>query len=317
MPPSLQVWTAALSRLDTNPGRARLCGASDSKTARGYVLPNPMLFFGTSLEKRNTFFYNWLRYRSALLHRITDWRNPPLSSQMWRDFLHLSPDSSSQPAPPAASHSSTSSRPTKSSHHKEILRDMLKLCTENSDSIHLLDSFDPRPEVHWKAHKFAPDDIYDTISSQEIIWELAELNFRAKLRSLDQHLHHHNQDPITPFLIANYSREDEILFCLANSQSTGIFVADIKMAGSGIAAADWMIRRPYVLALQHVMSTWDGFQQAAQRSRVDITVKMSVVLNYPEHKFLEFENSIVPLYIQFFFDCFDCPPTLRRLDQTV
>lgn len=82
LPLVIPAWHNALKNVMVNPMRDALLNPGD----RGYAFPDPGLFFGvTTPEGQANFFYNWLKYRPALIYCLTSHHSnaKPWLSQDW------------------------------------------------------------------------------------------------------------------------------------------------------------------------------------------------------------------------------------------
>jgi hypothetical protein len=60
-------------------------------TDLGYVFPEPAAFVAVTCERQEAFFRGWLKYRKAMLYRVSsgDFNAQPMPQGLWRDFLTL------------------------------------------------------------------------------------------------------------------------------------------------------------------------------------------------------------------------------------
>ena len=289
-PPSIKVWSDALKIVNTNPGR-RVSNVHLPNS--GYAFPEPGLFIGvTNSEKQARFFYNWLKFRPALLYRLLAASGAkPISNQLWRTMLSL-PLERDDPVVESQTSSTTSS--TKSNSRREIIQTLLAEVFKTSDirlNLALSDN------VFWHQHQVHIERLPELAVVQEILWELHELNFRFEFLALDHHAH-------DPMLGMNAeSREEMVLACFpGSSEGVSMLVADICFAHCGLAAGNWQERAPHILAMKKVMQSWRGFRDV-QFVAVDQLAEKGVA-DYTEQEIVAMETALAKFCTQSFFDFF-------------
>ena len=139
-------------------------------------------------EGQAKFFYNWLKYRPALIYRLSgpNLNSKPLSTQTWRTMLHLPIDGLQPPphphstskstlvgpissvplrAPSAAQNKSKSTPPsnasgkqTKSAKRIEVIHSLLQNCL-NVDGVQVNDT--PTNEIFWQGQKLSAGELPD------------------------------------------------------------------------------------------------------------------------------------------------------------
>jgi hypothetical protein len=311
-------WRDALKNVVVDSNRATSNGNDGN-----YVFPDPGLFFGVGTpEGQARFFYNWLKYRPALIYRLTAQNSIsiPFSSQVWRSMLHLPIDGlssrpTSLPSPCSTSlHSSTLRtapapqntarlEQTKSSKRLEVVQSLLKNCL-SVDGIQI--NHTSTNDVIWREQQFFAGAIPPRQVAQEILWELFELNFRFEFMALDSRAH-------TPTETNAVAREDLILQCFPGTGS--ILVARRESAHQGLAASSWKDKAPSILSLLNVVRTWPGFDKVPLGcGDVDLSITQDVEA-YSERKIDAMEVALANFYTQSFYDFFGRAAIIpRRLE---
>ena len=301
MPPAITIWRDALSHVITDIDRLIF---GRKPTDSGYVFPDPGLFVGvTTGQRQGLYFFNWLKYRSALIHRQAFSSSAsPINNQQWRTLLYLPLDHNPS-APPkkrklaaqpiAASQPTSSSQPPSSSQPnrfqrtEDIVQNLLKKCLDLDEEIVL------RSEATmgswWNGHKITSGSIPPINVAQQILWELFELNFRYEFFALDARAHVPVEDTNQP------PRERLILACFPGRAS--LVAAPLQSAREGLGAPNWRARRSFVVAMRTVMQTWKGFLGYGFHLTKD-------VCDLSEREFHELESAVAHFYTQSFYDYF-------------
>lgn len=331
LPLPIVAWRDALKKVIVNPKR----DPSLNKNDGGYVFPSPGLFFGVGTpEVQAKFFYNWLKYRPALIYRLTAQNlNPrPLSSQFWRSMLHLPIDGQIPPRrastlpsplslptrPPSISHTTVPSDlqntsgqqdQTKSAKRLEVIQALLQDCL-NVDGLQI--NHTPTNDIFWQEQQLSPGALPVQKVAQEILWELSELNFRCEFMALDLRAH---APTATGAMPTNVPREDLLLQCFPGNITGSILVVQRDFAHQGLAASNWKDRAPFILAFLNVVRTWSGFDKVLQScTDVDLTVTQDVEA-YSRGAIDAAENAIAGFYTQSFYDFFGRAAIIpRRLE---
>lgn len=309
-------------------------GASLNKNDGGYVFPDPGLFLGVSTpETQAKFFCNWLKYRPALMYRLTAQNSDyskPLSSQVWRSMLHLQidgqvqtradptpgprlPPASTIPCPPSftttrnapASVGPQQNPQTKSAKRLEVVHTLLQNCL-NVDGVQV--NHAPSGNIFWHERQLPIGLLPPQRIGQEILWELFELNFRFEFMALDRRAHQYRH----PCTKNDIPREDLLLRCFPGDITGSIIVARREFAQQGLAASNWKDRAPFILAVKNVMLTWSGFDDVIQNcSDVDLRT-MQDVEAYSKSEIHTIELVVATFYTQSFYDFFGCAAIIPR-----
>ena len=185
----------------------------------------------------------------------------PMPQGLWRDFLTLeyvaqlksANEGSSLPNSGGSSRGSSQnksknggrlSESTKSSKHRQNAQDFLQNCLNAAEGVELVSS-DRQLEWNGKAVESLND-----MEREEILWELAELNFRFELCALDSRA-----------ATADAScRQELISACFPGGKDgmASLLVADLGAANCGLASENWEEKAPYLQALRKVMAKWQG-----------------------------------------------------------
>ena len=80
---------------------------------------------------------------------------------------------------------------------------------------------------------------------EQVLWELAELNFRFELLALDSRA---NGD--------RCERQNLVAECFPGCTTATLLVTDLSMANHGLADENWEERAHYLQALKRLMKTW-------------------------------------------------------------
>ncbi len=225
------------------------------------------------MDHTKTYIRSWLAYRSGLIHRVVNNSAcEPLASQQWSSFLAMPLDTSQQ---------SQTTLAQRYEQAKEILN--CNLSFRNLSGMTL----------QWRGRDVID---LDETTGREIVWEIAELNFRYELAALDCLLSE----------ISSASRRLEVYKCFPPPAS--LFACDIRFAGRGLAAAVQRDRAPYILTLRHLMEMWP--EGKPLREVVHCTAE-----EFDDTQLDRIERVVTQIYTQSFFKYFGRAATIpRRLD---
>lgn len=303
-PPAIDSWSIALLAVDTT--ATRVSHFMDANN--GYAFPHPSLFINVQTDPRRTlFFTNWLKHRSALIYRIsvplTD--TSPIGSQMWCTLLGIPLERLPCEEAPT--------RETKSAKRKQAIRDILASCINAADGISI--NLEDNNKVSWQGTELIPGEAVSPGIAQQILWELAELNFRCELVGLDRRSHDDKLSAEPPAslgpnipLPAPLTREDLIGQCFVG---TSMLDMELGHANQGLASPQWADRRQYLIALRNVMVTWSDFRSyASSKSFLDLLEPSLLVLTESETHRLE--TLVSGFYAQSFYNFFGRAPVLPR-----
>jgi hypothetical protein len=239
-----------------------------------------------SPDRQRAFFYSWLKYRTVLIYRMSSGGSDarPMPNTVWRTLLSLEYVGNNQAGNSA----------TRSQKLREAVKDFLQNCLED-EGVQLSD-VDTNADVTWNGKAF---ESLGREEFEEILWELAELNFRFELLALDSRASTKNVD--CQKLISD---------CFPRPPAgASLVVVDLSVANHGLADVDTEERKVYLQALRNVMSSWRG----------DIPPIIGVHKhrwNFAELE--ELETALTTHYCKTFYNYFRRAPIIpRRLSHIV
>jgi hypothetical protein len=246
-------------------------------TDLGYVFPEPALFVSTqSSVRQDAYFHGWLKYRDVLLYRLSsDFNATPMPNTVWRKLLGFELDNSK------GKKNVGSSMSTRASKLRDLAIDFLQDCLK-APGVAFAEP-EAEQQLHWNGKVVdSPSDL----EREEILWELAELNFRFELLALDSRASNKVDND-------RYKLVEECFPGCTLGRS--LLVADLGAANHGLASTDWEERSQYLMALKRLMMTWQG----------DIP---SIILvekyRWKEQDIRDLENAITSVYTQSFYRYF-------------
>jgi hypothetical protein len=281
--------TASLALSDVNP------------TDLGYVFPEPAMFLSVQkAERQDTFFRTWLKYRSTMIYRISSSSSTalPMPNAVCRNFLTLEAvdnkkvgqlASTSATTPTSKSMSNPSTRAAKL---REMTSDFLQNCLDATEGVHLMQS--TTPQLKWNGVEVGINGP-NNLQREEILWELADLNFRFELLALDSRA--------TTGSDSESERQALVSACFPNCTSGSLLVADLGAANHGLASENWEEKALYLHALKRVMMSWRG--EIPGILRVE-----KVHWHYQE--IIDLEDAISSFYVASFYQHFRRPPIVPR-----
>jgi hypothetical protein len=215
---------------------ARFVYAELTPTDLGYVFPEPASFMSIqSPDRQRAFFHSWLKYRPALIYRMSSDGSDarPMPNTVWRTLLSLEYVGKDHPGNSA----------TRSQKLRETVKDFLQNCLEDEGV--KLGNVDTNANVTWNGKAF---ESLGREEFEEILWELAELNFRFELLALDSRASTSNVD-----------RQKLVSNCFPRPPAgASLVVVDLSVANHGLADVDSEERKVHLQALREVMSSWRG-----------------------------------------------------------
>ncbi|KAF5371871.1 hypothetical protein D9615_009520 [Tricholomella constricta] len=291
LPPVIPVWRDALRSVDQSP--SNFVNQDVLGSDFGYAFPEPASFIAyQNRDRRASTLRCWLRYRVAFIHRLSvnGLTARPMSGKAWRDLLGLD----------WLEHSSSGSdrkkadRQTKSATRLELLSDFLQNCLGAED---ISNSEVAHGSETWQGKPFG--DLQDQ-DFEEILWEMAELNFRQELLALQIYIRRGDAD------FDLYQEQQRVANCFPGGQ---LLVTPLSEANTGIASYDEEERCRYLLELQRLMRPWPG-------KKPDIFHVDSWRWSTGDVQALE--AAIAKFYTQTFFNHFRRAPIIpRRLSHDV
>lgn len=212
MPPCIPGWTRALAEVDRS--------GPPSDTQHLYAFPEPALLVSAEEPgRRQQLLHHYQLVHDALIFRMGHRQSShgPLTSQEWRDVLHGKVVPQGKQGSRAEDRTVTISR---------ILGPAMDAC--GIDKLHDFPA-DPSKVPHTTINQ-----------AKELLWELAEMNFRYELLALDSRA-------------SGVSRPDKCKECLIG----GMLVSpDLGFSKQGFAAMAPSERLPFLLRLAELMRDW-------------------------------------------------------------
>ncbi|KAJ6565423.1 hypothetical protein B0H10DRAFT_2238935 [Mycena sp. CBHHK59/15] len=214
MPTTITPWATALAAIDRSCPPS--CGIDLPQL---YVMPEPGLLASPEEEPRRRMLYHHYRLlRDALMFRLADrsQRHVLLTTQQWRDVLQGKVIKQGKVGTRAQARSASL---------EDLLRPAFSAC-----GINALTEFPVPPEA------VPPLQVHRT---KELLWELAEINFRYEFLALDARASGLDRPRVSQ------------VFC-----SEGLIGMDFRESRRGLAALEAMDRLPYLLCMAGLMCDW-------------------------------------------------------------
>ncbi|KAJ6467228.1 hypothetical protein DFH09DRAFT_1059509 [Mycena vulgaris] len=259
MPDAIQAWATALGHVNRS-----VPSISTQQTDRNYLLPEPALLVTSQFEViRQRRVHHWVLLRDLFIYLIGVKNSQAmlLTSQEWRDVL----DGKLEARGLASSRTGKRSRRLAA-----LIKTVVEAC--EMDKLEGI----PVPEG-----SFPP---YSASRMREILWELAETNFRFELSALD-------------IRASKKERARPVSFCYAGGTLLGI---DLELARRGLASPSLRERHRYHVRLAALMLDWE-----TPRARpAVITAMVPLRTEWTEPAMQELENAVAQYYTQSFYDLF-------------
>ncbi|KAJ7502481.1 hypothetical protein B0H11DRAFT_2223395 [Mycena galericulata] len=214
MPSSIPSWTRALSIVDTSQPPL-----ADESKAHVYIFPEPaMLVSPVDENRRQLLLYHYQLVHDALLYRLGDphQSHAPLTTQEWRDVLQGKVSTRGKRGSKAFGRTVAI---------EKLLGPAMKACGIELTDFAVDASSVPRTTRN---------------RAKEILWGLAEMNFRFELLALDARA-------------SGIDRPDKCRECFAGGNLLGL---DIGLSKQGLAAIVPSQRLPYLQRLAELMRDW-------------------------------------------------------------
>ncbi|KAJ7496266.1 hypothetical protein B0H11DRAFT_1910025 [Mycena galericulata] len=263
MPSYLSLWSDALSQVD------QTATTSVSPSDRYYLLPEPALLASPQLfQRRQMFLHHWRLLRDAVIFRISEAGSDPLglSSQEWRDILEGQGERVGQ----------RNQRTKNKRSLGEVIGPALRAC-----SVDRLHGFPPPVNTN-------PG--YSIPVAQQIIWELAEVNFRWELLSLDKRA-------------SGRTRPHEVKMCFAGGMLLEVL---LELGKRGLAASALEERHRYHVRLATLMLDW----KVQSRRPSSIVPSITQRASWSPQDMADLEWAVARYYTQSFFELFGRPAVL-------
>jgi hypothetical protein len=156
-----------------------------------------------------------------------------MPNSVWRTLLTLET---------AQQKVTSSSGPSKGNKLRETAIDFLQNCL-SEEGVEFREA--SSGELQWNGKNAVN---LSNLEREEIVWELAELNFRFELLALDSR----------SSTELDVDRQQMMLECFSGSSSMSLLVADLGTANHGLSSQLWEERAPYLQALKRLMMSWQG-----------------------------------------------------------
>ena len=268
MPGYMIRWTDALTAVNTQNLPTDLRSRD-----KAYFFPPPSLI--CSPHRADRYLSSWIALREAWIFRAFCGRDAtPLLTQEWRELLFgtLFEPGQQGSASSKVQQTRTATRTLLGSGFVEAAQEFYNsnpapISTANSDA-------------------------------RAILWELAELNFRFELLSLDRRASGSTED-----------RQHLVLQCFPGGVDgiSSLLAVSVNDSFSGWAAPEIQTRKPYILALHRLIRDWKS-------KRLDFAANCES-LECADEDLTALEFSLIHTYTQTFFDFFGRAPVIpMRLD---
>ncbi|KAK0498843.1 hypothetical protein EDD18DRAFT_1103310 [Armillaria luteobubalina] len=272
LPPAILLWQAAVEL--TNSDCSRCYPEARIAEANGYIFPCPDIFASMQDERKALKLIKaWLCLRPLLLARVScsSYLAQPIAYQSWRVILNL--DCLMKNASSGNS-GSPRSMPTKAGKHRDQAIDFLQGCASELR----IDANFNVGQVVWRGIEL---EMLMDDHCREIVWELAELNFRFEFLALDARA------------AMNGRNYELLLHCLPYGLTMAFVAVDIGSANHGLGHPTWWQRAPYVFPLMNAMRSWRACPNLIQQKKT----------SYMKEEFDEMERCTILFYVDSFF-CF-------------
>jgi hypothetical protein len=263
MPEYITCWLDALRAVNTNSPPQNL-HARD----KAYFFPEPSILCTATAERTAKYFPAWIALREAFIFRaFSGESSAPLLSREWRDLLYG-----------LVFHRSATK--TKAQEDREQTKALLGATVGAvAQALYNSPPNNTLPNVH---------------EARTILWELAELNFRFELLSLDRRASGSYTDRLYLVLQCFPGGVEGISSLLSVSAKDGI---------TGWAASNIGDRKPYIMALYKLIRDWRvacHFELEVRRNRaIDSDDELAML-----------ESLLVKAYTQTFFNFFGRAPVV-------
>ncbi|KAK0476004.1 hypothetical protein EDD18DRAFT_1115668 [Armillaria luteobubalina] len=271
LPPIIELWHLALLAVDASPTRCHSCGRPlpENKNAipheNQYVFPRLDIIATLNTEQKiHSYLISWLRLRGPLFARLTipELLPPNLYHQEWRTvlgmgFLHGDP----------ASGTAAEKRRIEVRKMMDGFMEELPLHPDNAVT-----------SAFWRGKNY---EALKQEECQEILWELAEVNFRSHSSSNVQNL--------------------PVMHCFPDGNHLPGQL-NIGVANYGLADPLWLRRAPYIFAMKKAMWTWEDAPP--------LLLSEVRTAGWTEKDFLLVEKTVADYYCDTFWQYFGRAPVL-------
>jgi hypothetical protein len=204
-----------------------------------------------------------------------------MSNRRWRALLNYG----------GTVEGTSSSGSTKSSQLRLEMQELLGNCLDEAGVA--IDMSSASSDVFWREAQLSMGSMPDIRITQEILWELYELNFRFELIALDQRA---QLAPKEESVAEESTHQMWLTACFPNNS---LLVADVSYANRGLTSPTIAARGLYLIAMKRLMKTWRGNVPAVIR---DPPKNLSQGYSLQELGVLE--EAVASFYTQSFFNHF-------------
>jgi hypothetical protein len=256
MPPSIVAWADALAKVDQS-----VTPYTSNPLDRRYVLPEPALLLNTTPERRRMFLHHWKLLSDGFVYVLSQPGHAQLlTAQEWRDVLE-------------GQFTKRGGVSTRVYRWSEGLEERLRPALEASN----VSSLEGFPVPVDELPQFTLEE------TQEIVWRVAETNFRFEFMSLDGRASGRN-------------RWDEVRGCFAGGM---LLEVPLEMASQGWAAAAIETRHKYVMRTATLMLDWTTKSPLPRIIR-----RVAVQVPWSPTQMEELEIAVCEYYTQSFWEYF-------------
>ncbi|KAJ6632042.1 hypothetical protein B0H10DRAFT_2206452 [Mycena sp. CBHHK59/15] len=257
MPPSIAAWSDALANVDRS-----VSPFTSDPAARRYVLPEPALLVNTTPKRRRKFLHHWTLLSDGFMYILSQ---PPhaqlLAAQEWRDVLEGLLTKRGHPD-------------SKMFRRSAQLEDCIRPALVASG----VESIEGFPVPLESLPEFSLERM------REIVWEVAETNFRFEFCALDKRA-------------SKKERLDDVKTCFAGHMLIGV---PLEMSKRGLAATTITERGRYLVRIANLMLDW-----TTQSPRPDpISRGVAQRANWNSSEMERLEVAVCRYYTQAFWEYF-------------
>ncbi|KAK0499286.1 hypothetical protein EDD18DRAFT_1349448 [Armillaria luteobubalina] len=261
LPPIIEPWRLALLAVDTNPARCHSCGRPLPKNKKAipqenqYTFPRPDIIATLNTEQKvHSYLISWLQLR--------EWQ-----TVLGMGFLCGDP----------ASRTAAEKRQTEVCKMMDGFMEELPLRTDNAAS-----------SAFWCGKNY---EALQQEECQEILWELAEVNFCCEFKALHRHATGSNEQNLP------------IMHCFPDGDHLPGQL-DIGAANYGLGDPLWLRQAPYIFAMKKAMWTWEDMPPSL--------LSEVRTAGWTEKEFLLVEETVANYYCDTFWQYFWHAPVLPR-----
>ncbi|KAJ7216990.1 hypothetical protein GGX14DRAFT_561504 [Mycena pura] len=270
MPPAISSWADALAEVDQS-----VIPLTNNLADPRYVLPDPAIFVNTTPERRRRYVHHWQLLSDGFIFMLSQSDSPQLmSAQHWRDILDGLTKQRGVPG-------------SKSYRRSTDLADRIRPALEASSMADIEGLPVPLELV--------PEYSHDQI--REIVWQVAETNFRFEFCALDRRA-------------SKRDRLDDVKNCFAGHMLIGV---PLGMSQCGWAAPAIEERHRYVKRTATLMLDW-----VTKSDRPGIIRRVAVPVPWSPSQMQELETAVCRYYTQAFWEYFSRAAVVPlRLDHDI